>query len=131
MRVAVAAKTCNTVSPVPWPSWSLIDLKRSRSNRNTASGSKSLALLHQQAVGAIEEGAAVGHPAQRIDQRGDLVLQFGALLGHVEQQERQHHREQQRAERQQRERDPAQSAIALASVGDSSVAGMRASSAAA
>ena len=41
VRVAVAAKICSTVSPVPWPSLSLIDLKWSRSNRNTASGSKS------------------------------------------------------------------------------------------
>ena len=89
------------------PSRSLICLKWSRSNRKTPSGSPSIACCANSWLRAVEEGAAVGDPAQRIDQRIDLVLQLGALLGHVEQQERHHHREEQRSEREQRERNPA------------------------
>jgi len=41
------------------------------------------------------------------------VLQFGALLGHVQQQERHHHGEQQGAEGDQRERDAAHQRVAV------------------
>ena len=91
----------------------MISLKRSRSNRKIASGSRSTRLLREQPARAVEEGAAVGDPAQRVDQRVDLVLQLGALLGHVEQQERHDHGEQQRAEGEQRERDAAHQRVAL------------------
>ena len=52
----------------------------------------------EQMRGALEEGAAVGDAAERIDQRIDLVFELGALLGHVELKEGQDDREQQRAE---------------------------------
>ena len=45
-------------------------------------------LPREQARGAVEEGAAIGDAAQRIDQRIDLVFELGALLGHVQLQER-------------------------------------------
>ncbi len=44
-------------------------------------------LLRQKAGGAVEEGAAIGDAAQRIDERIDLMAELGALLGHVELQE--------------------------------------------
>ena len=53
--------------------------------------------------GTVQEGAPIGDAAQRINQRVDLMPQLGALLGNVELQERHDHREQQRAEREQRE----------------------------
>jgi hypothetical protein len=62
----------------------------------------------QQVRRAIQEGAAVGDAAQRIDQRIDLVLELAALLRQVELQEGHDDGEQQRGESQQRERQVAQ-----------------------
>jgi hypothetical protein len=62
-------------------------------------------LLHEQTPGTLEKRAPIGDPAQRIDHGVDLVLQLGAFIGHVEQQEGHDDGEEQRAECKQRERD--------------------------
>src|SRR5215211_4136465 len=56
---------------------------------------------------SAEEGAAVGDPAERVDQGVDLILQLGSFFGHVQQQEGHDDGEQQRTESKQRERDAA------------------------
>ena len=83
----VSAKTCSTRSPIAWPNRSLIVLNRSRSASITVSGSSRLRPRAIEVFGVAEKGAPVRQPGQRIDQRGGLVAQLAALLGHRQQQE--------------------------------------------
>ena len=102
--LAFSAKTCSTWSPTAWPNRSLIDLKWSRS-ASSIDRRPARRPAAWPARGVLQEGAAVGDAGQRIDQRGGLVAQLGALLRHRQQDEGDRDGEQQRLEAEHREPD--------------------------
>ena len=73
LAITVLPKSRSASSPTAWPKRSLIDLKWSRSNISTLTGSRCLGLPRDQSLGRFQEAAPIEQAGQFVG-RGRVLV---------------------------------------------------------